>query len=61
MAYDRQFEGAATPTKMFSKFLQDRRNAPQYVLFEARMAIQMTSSNSFATVSGRYCVGWLGC
>ncbi len=57
----RQFEGAATPAKNFSKFLQDRRNTPQYVLFEARMAIQSTSSNSFAIVSGRYCVGWLGC
>jgi hypothetical protein len=35
-----QFEGAATPAKILSKFLQDRRNAPPYVLFEARMAIQ---------------------
>jgi hypothetical protein len=35
----RQFEGAAGPAKMFSKFLQDRRNALPYVLFEARMAI----------------------
>jgi hypothetical protein len=56
-----QFEGAATPAEMFSKFLQDRRNAPPYVLLEARMAIQSTSSNSFAIVSGKYCVGWLGC
>ena len=56
-----QFEGASTPTKMFSKFLQDRRNAPPYVLFEARMAIQSTSANSFAIVSGKYCAGWLGC
>ena len=55
----RQFEGAATPAKMFSKFLQDRRNAPPYVLFEARMAIQSTSLNSYAIVSGKNCVGWL--
>jgi hypothetical protein len=34
-----QFEGAATPAKIFSKFLHDRRNAPPYVLFEATMAI----------------------
>ena len=54
-----QFEGAATPAKMFSKFLQDRRNAPPYVLFEARMAIQSTSLNLYAIVSGKNCVGWL--
>ncbi len=53
----RQFEGAATSAKMFSKFLQDRRNAPPYVLFEARMAIQSTSANSIATVSVKLC--WL--
>ena len=50
-----QFEGAATSAKMFSKFLQDRRNAPPYVLFEARMAIQSASENSFAIVSGKLC------
>jgi hypothetical protein len=50
-----QFEGAATSAKMFSKFLQDRRNAPPYVLFEARMAIQSTFANSFAIVSGKLC------
>ena len=55
----RQFEGAATPAKIFSKFLQDRRNAPPYVLFEARMAIQSTSLNSYTIVSGKNCVGWL--
>jgi hypothetical protein len=51
----RQFEGAATSAKMFSKFLQDRRNAPPYVLFEAKMTIQSTSANSFAIVSGKLC------
>jgi hypothetical protein len=69
-----QFEGAAILAKMFSKFLQDRRNAPPDVLFEARMAIQSTSANLFAFVSGKllsimfmtllygkcYCAGWLG-
>ncbi len=69
-----QFEGAATPAKMFSKFLQDWRNAPPYVLFEVRMATQSTSANSCAIVPGKlfslmfmpllygkcYCAGWLG-
>jgi hypothetical protein len=50
-----QFEGAATSAEMFSKFLQDRRSAPPYVLFEARMAIQSTSAKSFAIVSGKLC------
>ncbi len=50
-----QFEGAATSAKMFSTFLQDKRNAPPYVLFEARMANQSTSANSFAIVSGKLC------
>ncbi len=59
---------------MFSKFLQDKRNAPPYVLFEARMAIQSTSANSFGIALGKlsslmfmtllydkcYCAGWLG-
>jgi hypothetical protein len=69
-----QFEGAATPAKKFSKFLQDRRNAPHYILFEARMAIQSTSANSFGIVLGKlsslmfmtllyekcYCASWFG-
>lgn len=48
----RQFEGAATPAKVFSKFLQDREHAPPYVLMEARLAIQSTSADYFAIVSG---------
>ncbi len=54
------FEGVSMPAKMFSKFFQDKRSAPPYVLFEARMAIQSTSANSFAILSGKYCAGWLG-
>ncbi len=48
-----QFEAAVTPAKMSSKSLQDRRYASLYVLFEDRMAIQSTSANSFAIVSGK--------
>jgi hypothetical protein len=51
----RQFEGASMPAKMFLQFLHDKRNAPPYFLFEARMAIQSTFANAFAIVSG-----WLG-
>lgn len=49
----RQYEGAATPGKMFSKFLQDRRNTVSYVLIEARLAVQSASSDWFPIHSGK--------
>lgn len=48
----RQFEGAATPAKTFSKFLQDGEHSPPYVLIEARLAIQSASADYFSIVSG---------
>ena len=53
---NRQYEGAALPSRNFSKFLQDRRNTPPYVLFEGRLVVQETSAKWFAMHSGKLCV-----
>lgn len=52
----RQYEGAATPGKLFSKFLQDRRNTPSYVLVESRLAVQSASADWFPIHSGMFAV-----
>ena len=50
----RQYEGIAEPARAFSKFLQDRRNTPSYVLFESRLAIKNTSAKYFAIHPGMF-------
>jgi hypothetical protein len=37
----RQFEGAAIPAKLFSKFTQDTKETWSYILFESRLAIAL--------------------
>ena len=53
---NRQYEGSAFPSRNFSKFLQDRRNTPSYVLFEGRLVVKETSAKWFAMHSGKLCV-----
>ena len=36
-----QFEGAAMPAKMYSKFTQDNKNTWSSILFESRLVIDM--------------------
>ena len=48
----RQYEGAATAAKTFSKFTQDRRDTWSYVLFELRKVISTSREDSFAIHQG---------
>jgi hypothetical protein len=49
-----QFERAAMPAKMYSKFTQDKRDTWSYILFESRLVIDMHRSDTFTTVEGQY-------
>ena len=49
----RQFEGAAILAKKFSKLTKDKRNTWSYVLFESRLAIEVSRSDTFTIVQGR--------
>ena len=46
----RQFEAAAAPARELTKFLQEKRNAPPYVLFMFRVTINNSSSKTFTMV-----------
>ena len=50
----RQFEGAAIPAKKFSKFIQYKRNTWSYDLFENRLAIEISHSDTFTIVQGKW-------
>jgi hypothetical protein len=57
----RQFEGASIPAKLFSKFTQDTKETWSYVLFESRLAIALSRSDTFTIQPGMYpqpCVNW---
>ncbi|EJK63933.1 hypothetical protein THAOC_15380 [Thalassiosira oceanica] len=43
-----QFEAASAPVRLFSKFLQDRRDSVCYLLYESRLVIQHTSTETFS-------------
>lgn len=48
----RQFEGASIPAKLFSKFTQDTKETWSYVLFECRLAIALSQSDTFTIQPG---------
>jgi hypothetical protein len=57
----RQFEGAAIPAKLFSKFTQDTKETWSYILFESRLAIALSCRDTFTIEPGMYpqlCVIW---
>ncbi len=49
-----QFEGASIPAKLFSKFTQDTKETRSYILFESRLAIALSRSDTFTIQPGRY-------
>ena len=50
----RQFEGAAMPAKLFSKFTQDTKETWSYILFESRLAIASSRTDTFTITPGMY-------
>jgi hypothetical protein len=50
----RQFESAALPAKLFSKFTQDRRDTFSYMLFESRLAVSRSREETFTMHPGMY-------
>jgi hypothetical protein len=57
----RQFEGAAIPAKLFSKFAQDTKETWSYILFESRLTIALSCRDTFTIEPGMYpqlCVIW---
>lgn len=49
-----QFEGAANLATKFSMFTQDKRNTWSYDLFENRLAIEISHSDTFTIVQGKW-------
>jgi hypothetical protein len=50
----RQFEGAAMPAKLYSKFTQDTKETWSYILFESRLAIALSRTDTFTIAPGMY-------
>ena len=50
----RQFEGAATPAKVYSKFSQDTKETWSYVLYESELAIANLRKDTFTIQPGKY-------
>jgi hypothetical protein len=50
----RQFEGAAVPAKVYSKFTQDTKETWLYVLYEGKLAIASSRKDTFTIQPGKY-------
>ncbi len=50
----RQFEGAAVPAKVYSKFMQDTKETWLYVLYESKLAIASSHKDTFTIQPGKY-------
>jgi hypothetical protein len=49
-----QFEGAAVPAKVYSKFTQDTKETRSYVLYESKLAIASSRKDTFTIQPGKY-------